>query len=59
MPVLLDSNINDLDSIGALRTTLPIVCTLGFTVLSLAFLAANAFTGKPLVIWHRWTRRLI
>ncbi|KAN0080429.1 GPR1/FUN34/yaaH family domain containing protein [Tylopilus felleus] len=32
-------------AIGALRTTLPIVCTLGFTVLSLAFLAANAFTG--------------
>ncbi|KAG9310770.1 hypothetical protein JVU11DRAFT_8619 [Chiua virens] len=33
--------------IGALRTTLPIVCTLGFTVVSLACLAGNAFTGIP------------
>ncbi|KAF8550119.1 hypothetical protein OG21DRAFT_1551976 [Imleria badia] len=33
-------------AIGALRTTLPIVATLGFTVVSLACLAANAFTGK-------------
>ncbi|KAH0826091.1 putative ammonia transport outward protein [Lanmaoa asiatica] len=32
--------------IGALRTTLPIVCTLGFTVISLACLAGNAFTGN-------------
>ncbi|KAG8215541.1 putative transmembrane protein [Butyriboletus roseoflavus] len=32
--------------IGALRTTAPIVCTLGFTVVSLAFLAANSFTGN-------------
>ncbi|KIK25164.1 hypothetical protein PISMIDRAFT_642572 [Pisolithus microcarpus 441] len=32
-------------TIGALRTTLPIVGTLGCTVLSLSCLAANAFTG--------------
>ncbi|KIJ08073.1 hypothetical protein PAXINDRAFT_89399, partial [Paxillus involutus ATCC 200175] len=33
-------------ALGALRTTIPIVCTLGFTVISLAFLAANSFTGN-------------
>ncbi|KAI6029053.1 GPR1/FUN34/yaaH family-domain-containing protein [Pisolithus microcarpus] len=32
-------------TIGALRTTLPIVGTLGCTVLALSCLAANAFTG--------------
>jgi len=31
--------------LGALRTTLPIVGTLGFTVFALACLSANAFTG--------------
>ncbi|KAF9236543.1 GPR1/FUN34/yaaH family-domain-containing protein [Melanogaster broomeanus] len=33
-------------ALGALRTTLPIVVTLGFTVVSLVCLAANAFTGN-------------
>ncbi|KAH7882589.1 GPR1/FUN34/yaaH family-domain-containing protein [Phlebopus sp. FC_14] len=33
-------------ALGAIRTTLPIVVTLGFTVVSLSCLAANAFTGN-------------
>jgi len=33
--------------IGALRTTLPVCCTLGFTVIALTCLSANAFTGNP------------
>ncbi|KIK72143.1 hypothetical protein PAXRUDRAFT_799953, partial [Paxillus rubicundulus Ve08.2h10] len=34
-------------SLGALRTTLPTVGTLGFTFLSLACLSTHAFTGNP------------
>lgn len=33
--------------LGALRTTTPIVATLGFTVCALTCLSANAFTGNP------------
>ncbi|KIJ11521.1 hypothetical protein PAXINDRAFT_84340 [Paxillus involutus ATCC 200175] len=33
--------------LGAIRTTLPTVGTLGFTFISLACLSANAFTGNP------------
>ncbi|GBE80167.1 GPR1/FUN34/yaaH family-domain-containing protein [Sparassis latifolia] len=33
--------------IGALRTTLPVCATLGFTVLALTCLSANSFTGNP------------
>lgn len=45
-------NVVDVDSIGAMRTTLPIVCTLGFTVVSLACLSANAFSGKDYyLVW--------
>jgi succinate-acetate transporter protein len=33
--------------LGAIRTTAPIVATLGFTVCALSCLSANAFTGNP------------
>ncbi|KAG1737991.1 GPR1/FUN34/yaaH family-domain-containing protein [Suillus lakei] len=33
--------------LGAIRTTAPIVATLGFTVCALTCLSANAFTGNP------------
>ncbi|KIK79586.1 hypothetical protein PAXRUDRAFT_160948 [Paxillus rubicundulus Ve08.2h10] len=34
-------------TLGALRTTLPNVCTLGVTVVTFSCLSANAFTGNP------------
>jgi succinate-acetate transporter protein len=50
--VLLNAGFHD--SLGAIRTTLPTVGTLGFTFISLACLSANAFTGKSLFsfFWH-------
>lgn len=52
-------NAGDVYSIGALRTTIPIICTLGFTVISLACLAGNAFTGKDPVFLFCGTKCLI